>query len=355
MLSWFHETKRDLPWRRTDDIYHIWVSEVMLQQTRVETVVAYYQRFLQRFPTVGELAAAPLQAVLKIWEGLGYYARARNLHRAAQMVMTEHDGHIPKEPDVFRRLPGVGDYICAAVMSIAVGYPLPVVDGNVLRVYARWTGLGDDIGAGGTRAAVGRALAAVIPADRPGDFNEAMMELGALVCTPRQPRCEVCPLAVDCYACIHDRVDELPVRRRKPAVPVYDVAVAVIVRAGRLYIQQRRPEGHLGGLWEFPGGKVRDGEEPMAAVVRECREEIGAEVSVLEQLAEVRHMYSHFGIRLRVYVCRLSASPPVPSQPHCWIRMAELVNYPFPAANHKFFGALKQWWADHPALVQADP
>lgn len=355
LLAWFQAARRDLPWRRTDDIYAVWVSEVMLQQTRVDTVVSYYHRFLERFPTVDQLASAPLQAVLKIWEGLGYYARARNLHRAAQVVLTEHAGRIPREPELFRRLPGVGDYICAAVMSIAAGHPLPVVDGNVLRVYARVNGLFDDMGTGGTRTAVARELAAIIPAHRPGTFNEAMMELGALVCTPRQPRCDGCPLAADCYAFAHDRVGELPVRRRKPAVPVHEVAVAAIVRDGRLYIQQRPPEGHLGGLWEFPGGKVRAGEEAPAAVVRECREELGVEVSVLAELAKVRHMYSHFGIRLHAYICRLSASPPVPPQPHRWVLPTELSNYPFPAANHKFFGVLKQWWADHPALVQADP
>jgi A/G-specific adenine glycosylase len=345
LLAWYRAHRRDLPWRRTGDIYAVWVSEVMLQQTRVETVIPYYGRFLARFPTVAALAAAPLQDVLKLWEGLGYYTRARNLHRAAQRVVAEHGGRIPSTYEDFRALPGVGDYIAAAVLSIAAGAPLPVVDGNVLRVWARWRGLAEDIRKPRTLRRVREELAGNIPAATPGDFNQALMELGATVCVPASPRCRECPLAADCVALREGRTAELPVRPARPAVPHHEIAVGVIRRRdGRLLIQQRPEEGLLGGLWEFPGGKLEAGETAAEAVRRECREETGLEVAVEAALAEVRHAYSHFTVTLHVFVCRAGGRVRC-RRPHRWVRPAELGDYPFPGANKKFFGPLKDFLA----------
>jgi A/G-specific adenine glycosylase len=343
LARWFAGHRRDLPWRRRRDLYAIWVSEVMLQQTRVDTVLPYYRNFLKRFPTLKRLAAAPLQDVLKAWEGLGYYSRARNLWRAAKLVAENCHGRIPVEYDRFRELPGVGDYIAAAVMSIGRGLVMPVVDGNVLRVVCRWQGIGMDIRLAATRRRVRSFLEDIIPASSPGMFNEALMELGALVCLPRNPLCRQCPLRPGCFALRQDRTGSLPVKGKKKPVPLYRVALAVIVRGGKVFIQQRPEQGHLGGLWEFPGGKCAAGEKPEQAVVREAREELGVEVTVSEKLALVSHAYTHFKIVLHVFVCRLSGRGPRTRRPHAWVRFAGLQDYPFPAANHKFFSKLKEY------------
>ena len=343
LLSWFDRQRRDLPWRRRHDLYALWVSEVMLQQTRVETVVPFYVNFLRRFPTSKKLSLAPLQDVLKAWEGLGYYARARNLWQAVRIVQAECNGRIPGEYAAFRKLPGVGDYIAAAVLSIGCGHILPVVDGNVLRVVCRWQGIADDIGLAATKGKVRSFLQSVIPADAPGRFNEALMELGALVCLPRVPDCTLCPLRQDCFAFHNECTVSLPVKCKKKPVPIYRVALAVIVRSGKVFIQQRPESGHLGGLWEFPGGKCGPGEAPLHAVVRECREELGVDVAVLSNLAEVRHAYSHFKVHLYIFICRQRRGRLHTSRPHAWISAGELASYPFPGANHKFFPELKEY------------
>ncbi len=343
LRRWFDLNRRNLPWRRQRGLYAIWVSEVMLQQTRVETVVPYYRSFLKRFPSLGKLAAASLQEVLKAWEGLGYYARARNLHRGARQVREQCRGRIPVGYEEFRKLPGVGEYIAAAVLSIGCGLAVPVVDGNVLRVVCRWQGIGGDIRLPATRRKVRSFLERIIPAESPGRFNEAMMELGALVCLPKAPLCRQCPLRPGCFAFGHDRTGSLPVRSRKRPVPTYRVALAVIVRRGRIFIQQRPEIGHLGGLWEFPGGKCHSGEKPECAVVRECREELGVDVEPLAELAEVAHAYSHFKVQLHVFVCHPGQGRIRTRRPHAWVRFAELQEYPFPAANHKFFPILKDY------------
>jgi A/G-specific adenine glycosylase len=343
LRRWFERNRRDLPWRRRRGLYAIWVSEVMLQQTRVETVVPYYLEFLRRFPTAQKLAAAPLQEVLKAWEGLGYYSRARNLWQAARLVVGTLHGRIPVEYDRFRELPGVGEYIAAAVLSIGRGLALPVVDGNVLRVVCRWQGIGGDVGKTATRREVRAFLETVIPGDDPGRFNEALMELGALVCLPGEPRCPQCPLRPGCFACRRGRTGSLPVRSRKKTVPEYRVALAVIRRGRRVFIQQRPEQGHLGGLWEFPGGKCRQGEAPRRALARECREELGIEVKAEAELAVVRHAYSHFKVVLHVFMCRQTGGRNSTCRPHAWLRGDELQKYPFPGANHKFFPELLKY------------
>jgi A/G-specific adenine glycosylase len=343
LLNWFNRNRRDLPWRQRRDLYAIWVSEVMLQQTRVSTVLPYYRDFLKRFPTLKRLATATLQDVLKAWEGLGYYSRARNLWRAARLVRENFHGRIPDDYGQFRKLPGVGDYIAAAVLSISRGLAVPVVDGNVLRVVCRWQGIGDDIRLAATKKKVRSFLCEIIPAAVPGRFNEALMELGALVCLPKDPLCPQCPLRQGCFAFRQGRMGSLPVKSKKRPGPTYRVALAVIVRKGRIFIQQRPEQGHLGGLWEFPGGKCLAAEKPELAVVRECHEELGVGVEALSKLAEVRHAYSHFKVVLHVYACRLLKGLPKTRQPHAWVKSGELNRYPIPAANHKFFPQLRSY------------
>jgi len=344
---WFAANRRDLPWRRRRDLYAIWVSEVMLQQTRVDTALPFFKDFLKRFPTLERLAAAPLQDVLKAWEGLGYYSRARNLWRAARLVVENFHGRIPVEYERFRELPGVGDYIAAAVMSIGCGLAVPVIDGNVLRVVCRWQGIDTDVRLAATRRRVRSFLEKIIPAASPGLFNESLMELGALVCLPKSPRCALCPLQPGCRAARGGLASVLPVKSGKAQTPRYQVALAVIVRGGKLFIQQRPENGHLGGLWEFPGGKCRAGEKAELAVVRECGEELGVEIEVQAQLAVVRHAYSHFKVVLHVFACRLLGGRIRTRQPHAWVKVSDLDRYPFPAGNHKFFPRLREWLSNH--------
>ena len=232
LLEWYHRNQRRLPWRETRDPYRIWVSEVMLQQTRVATVVDYYHRFLDRFPDVHVLAEAEQQAVLKVWEGLGYYARARNLHRAAQQVTAEHGGCIPADYDRFRALPGVGEYIAAAVLSIAFDRPHAVVDGNVKRVLARIEGLDAPVNQASSHRIFRETADRRLHRTAPGAFNQAMMELGALVCTPRRPDCRKCPVNAVCRAFGTDTVGRYPRRVQPKAVPEYAVAVGVIYKTG---------------------------------------------------------------------------------------------------------------------------
>ncbi len=345
LIDWYSANHRDLPWRKTRNPYYIWVSEVMLQQTQVKTVLPYYNRFVHQFKTLTQLARADLQAVLKTWEGLGYYARAHNLHRAAVMVLNEHQGVVPDRWEDFHSLPGVGEYIAAAVLSIAFGKPHPVVDGNVMRVLARLQTIAEPVNKA-CSAQVFRQLAAALlePAD-PATFNQALMELGALVCRPARPLCSTCPLAKLCLAHRSGRVDAYPRRQKKRPLPQYQIATGVVFKNGRVLITRRRPDGLLGGLWEFPGGKLNDGESAEAACLREIKEEVNLVVRVDAHLARVRHTYTHFKIDMDVFCCshvsgRVKLNGPVD---HRWIRLDELNDYPLPGANRKFIPKLKRY------------
>jgi A/G-specific adenine glycosylase len=346
LLEWFCANGRELPWRSTRDPYRVWVSEVMLQQTQVRTVVPYFERFTDRFPDVATLAAAADHDVIKAWEGLGYYARARNLHRAAGEVVCDHGGVIPGDPAAFRALPGVGEYICAAVQSIAFGHALAAVDGNVRRVLARLFAIDHPAGPASSRSLFAGAADSLLDPKRPGDFNQAMMELGALVCRPASPRCEECPINAHCEAYREGSQDRLPVKQRKRPVPEHRVAVGVVVGRGERMLITRRPDrGLLGGLWEFPGGKIREGESPEDAVVREIKEEAGIDVEVTGYVTRVKHAYTHFKVDLEVYRCRPLGEEAVtlngPTD-HRWIAREEIAGYAFPKANHKFIPLLDE-------------
>ncbi len=340
LLAWYDAGRRDLPWRRTRDPYRIWVSEVMLQQTRVGTVLPYYERFLTRFPTLQDLAAADLGEVLKVWEGLGYYARARNLHRAARELVAR-GGAFPTTLEGWRRLPGVGPYTAAALHSIVNGAPVAAVDGNVRRVLARLMGW---------KVPDPRELRelaqALVPPERPGEHNQALMELGATLCTPRRPRCDACPLADLCRARASGDPQAFPAPRRRKPLPHHTIGAALLWRDdGRLLISRRPLEGLLGGLWEFPGGKAEPGEALEACVARELREELGVEVEVLGPAhPPIDHAYTHFRITLHVFHCRLVGGTPQAREgvlEFRWVRPEELDAYPFPAADRPVVEALK--------------
>jgi A/G-specific adenine glycosylase len=344
LIAWYNVQCRPLPWRDTSDPYRIWVSEVMLQQTQVKTVIPYYHVFLRRFPDIFHLATSDMQDVLKIWEGLGYYARARNLHKAAGIMVERHGGNIPYDIKLFQKLPGVGDYIASAVMSIAYGQPYAVVDGNVKRVLARLQKIDIPVNGSSSAMAFKEAAGRLLYKKDSGKFNQAMMELGAVVCTPRSPDCSSCPVKGSCQAFRSSVVDQYPNRIKKPKTPLYHIATGIVHKGRKVLITRRKPEGLLGGLWEFPGGKVKKGESAEAACVREIKEEVNLKVEAEEHIARVRHAYTHFKIVMDVYRCkyragRIRLNGPVDFQ---WIRLSEIDDYPFPGANHKFIPMLKE-------------
>ncbi|MGC8762060.1 MAG: A/G-specific adenine glycosylase [Acidobacteriota bacterium] len=338
LLSWFEKNRRDLPWRRERDPYRVWISEVMLQQTRVETVVPYFREFLRRFPTVEALAAATEEEVLRVWEGLGYYARARRLPAAARAVLGR--GGFPREGASLRRLPGFGPYTAGAVASLAFGRREPVLDGNVKRLWCRLFAV-EEPPTGKTLARLWDLSRRAVAEGPPGPVNEALMELGALVCTPRRPSCPACPLAFACRALALGEPEAYPRRPPRRPLPVVRAAVAILWRGPRFAVAQRPAHGLLGGLWELPGGKVEEGESPREAVLRELREELGAEAEVAGALPEVRHAYSHFRVVLYPFECRLprGAAPLRPSAPLRWIAPEERGTLPLPAATRKILDA----------------
>jgi A/G-specific adenine glycosylase len=344
LLRHYDRHRRDLPWRRVRDPYAIWVAEVMLQQTRVETVRGRWPAFLRRFPDVPTLARAREQSVLKAWEGLGYYRRARNLRAAARALVAAGRTTLPDTEEALRALPGFGPYTAAAVASIAFGRPAAVVDGNVERVLARFEDERGDVTRAGARGRVREAAARLLAPRRPGDWNQALMELGATVCLPRNPRCGACPLERDCRGRAAGDPQRLPRRPRRPRTPHHDIAAGLVWRQGRLLIARRAAEGLLGGLWEFPGGKRRAGESLEQACVREVREETGLAVRALEPFMALDHAYTHFRITLHLFHCTSARGRPRPlaCEAPRFVTLEEIDRYPFPRANRRALEALRR-------------
>lgn len=355
LLAWYSEHQRDLPWRRTHDPYRIIVAEFMLHQTRVSTVLPYYERFLRLFPDWATLGCAALDDVLKAWEGLGYYARARHLHQLAQHVCAQHDGQLPESAQALRALPGIGEYTVGAILSIAFGQDQPAIDGNARRVLCRVFQITDDPTGPVGRERLQEIATALLPPGQAGAFNQALMDLGGTVCTPRRPACVLCPWSADCRARRLGVQESLPVKRLSKPLPHYDIAAGIIWRGEQMLIAQRPPHGLLGGLWEFPGGKREPGESLEECVRREVREELCIAVQVGALLATVEHAYTHFRITLHAFHCQyVSGEPqchPVGSLPPganggaCtawrWVTAQELERYAFPAANRKIIRMLR--------------
>ncbi len=303
LLAWYDKNRRDLPWRKTRDPYAIWVAEIMLQQTQVDTVIPYFNRFLKRFPTLRSLARASRDDVLKSWENLGYYARARNLHEAAGQVLADHGGELPSTPGGLLSLPGIGEYTAGAILSIAFEKPVPAVDGNVRRVLSRLLALRKPLREPAVQKKIEKAVQAMMPQDRPGHFNQAMMDLGATVCLPRNPVCEKCPVAKVCLARTMGLQNTIPSVSKRAALPHRDVTAAILRKNGRVLVVRRPEKGLLGGLWKFPGGKREEGLSLQQCLRRSVMGELGIEIAVGRKLLSVEHGFTHFLVTLHAYAC----------------------------------------------------
>lgn len=324
LITWYRQHGRILPWRGHPDPYAVWVSEIMLQQTRVEAVIPYFERWMRRFPTIKDLARASERDVLKLWEGLGYYSRARNLHKAAKIVAKQHSGRLPRDLNALRKLPGIGRYTVGAIASIAFGLDEPALDGNSRRVLSRVFDVREPADSPAGEKILWELAVQHLPKGRAGDYNQALMDLGATTCLPKKPLCPVCPLKDLCEARKLGVQEQRPVLKHKKGVPHYVQAEAVIVRRGRVLLAKRPSKGLLGGMWEFPNGRVNG--DPARGLAGAIRRAYRLRVRRREALAILRHAYTHFSVTVHAFRCELVSAPEDKSLK--WVRVAELENYP---------------------------
>jgi A/G-specific adenine glycosylase len=348
LLEWYKAHARPMPWQEHPDPYHLLVAATMLQQTQVKTVLPYLERFLQRFPTIRDLAAAEEEEVLRYWSGLGYYNRARSLHRAAQQICERHNGKVPCRVDALRHLPGVGEYTAGAVVSIACGKPEPALDANGYRILARLLAFEEDITRSSSRRRLTESCRQILPEHAPGEFNQALMDLGATICTAREPRCLICPLASECRAFLQGRQTSLPtLPPHRASEKVQDVC-AVIEHDGR-WLMVKRTNGRLWqGLWEFPRVRVNEGETLEQAAYR-AASTVGAQVDGGEVVATVRHGLMHYSVTLYAVRCRLrsqaihvmlSDSGEGKSDTLCWVLPHEASKLPLSSPMRRLIGNL---------------
>ena len=353
LVAWYGRQQRELPWRTGPagqrDGYAVWVSEVMAQQTRLSVVVDYFNRWMARFPTVERLAEADQQEVLKQWEGLGYYSRARNLHRAARIVTDEFAGRLPRTRQELLQLPGIGAYTAGAILSLAFGLPEPILDGNVKRVFSRLWDIDAPVDAHAIQEQLWTYARAVVEAaPQPGAVNEGLMELGALLCLPQNPRCLLCPLQSDCLAAARGTQNQRPVRSPRRQTPHFDVTAAVIwegtLGASRLLITQRPADGLLGGLWVFPGGRKEEVDADLPACLRRTiQQELGITITVGEQVTKVQHAFTHFRMTLHAFHARIEDGTPQPIgvADWRWTTLDTIEQFPFPVTERKVISALR--------------
>lgn len=343
LLRWYARHARRLPWRGRRDPYAVWISEVMLQQTRVEAVIPYYHRWMKRFPRMADLAAASPDQVLQMWEGLGYYRRALHLHQAARSLVSQGRIGLPETAGELERLPGIGRYTAAAIAALAFGRDEVAIDGNLKRVLARLIDLRVDPRTTGGDRRIRAHAEALLPRGRASEFNQALMDLGATICLPRAPDCPSCPIRSACLAFARGTQGRRPVRRARPAVPHRIVGAAVVRRGGAVLIA-RRPEGKLlGGLWEFPGGKRKGRESLARCVERELEEELGLVVAVGTRLEVFTHTYTHFRVTVHAYACSVKSGRPVAHEHTAvrWVRPERLHGFPMGKVDRQIAQALR--------------
>lgn len=334
LLDWYYRSARDLPWRADNDAYKIWVSEIMLQQTRVEAVKKYYTRWIERFPTLEVLAEASEQEVLTYWQGLGYYSRARNLLAGVRKVCAEYGGRMPNDLAAIQSLPGVGDYTAGAIASIAYGRPVPAIDGNVLRIVSRLFCLDGDITKQTTKRQVKDLVRKHMSIEHPGDFNQALMDLGATICIPRQPRCESCPVVKLCEAYAQEVQNMLPVRSEKKEPELVELVSGLVLRDGYYLLNKRPAKGLLAGMWEFPTFKLTTGNADAERLQEGLYREFGQTVCVKEKGFHYLHIFSHRKWDITFYSCEWQAGHVLPESA-CWLDSSELMSVPWAGPHHK--------------------
>ncbi len=328
LLPWYRKNARDLPWRRTKDPYKIWVSEIMLQQTQVQTVIPYYEKWLKRFPDITTLAKAPESEVMKYWAGLGYYRRARMLHEAAKTIMKDHGGKFPSVPEKILELPGIGRYTAGAISSIAFGLPQPILDGNVIRILTRIEGIGDDIGSPKTLQKLWKISESVVPEKNPGDFNQAMMELGATVCTPQNPDCSACPATSSCFSFKNKSWEKFPFKKNREKLENIGSAALVLRQAGKVLVEKQPRTARWGGLWMFPHAKNQK------SVFKKFR--LSAEKGLHKMT--LFHGFTKYKVRLDVY--ESLEKPFLPDGDFKWARVRDLEQIAFPSPHKKISQAV---------------
>jgi A/G-specific adenine glycosylase len=344
LMKWYAVNQRRLPWRAHRDPYAVWISEVLLQQTRVDQAESYFHRFLTTFPSVVALSEATQSEVLKVCEGMGYYARARNLHEAAKVVRDRFSGAVPDRLEDLLSLPGVGPYTARAVLSIAFGRRHAVLDGNVKRILSRVFNLDGEIGSTSHEKTLWSLAESLVCPNDPGGYNQALMDLGSMVCRPRKPKCPDCPIEASCLARKAGREQSLPRRKAKPERPHLDVSAGIIMGEDRVLITKRFPKGLLGGLWEFPGGKKESFDSSMeACLAREIDEELAIEIRVGPLFMKVRHAYTHFRITLYAFLCRYVGGEPqtLGCADFKWVKVSDIRDYAFPKADRKILEKLE--------------
>ena len=341
LLNWYRHHGRILPWRGLTDPYAVWVSEIMLQQTRVETVIPYFAKWMRIFPTVQALANASEREVLNAWEGLGYYSRARNFHKAAKIVVQKHRGALPDNLEELAKLPGVGRYTMGALASIVFNMDEPALDGNLKRVYARLFDVSEPVNSSGGEKALWRIARENLPKGRAADFNQALMDLGATICLPKKPRCLLCPVMSFCRAREHGTQELRPVKKAKPAVPSHVHAAAVIVKRGRVLLARRPSRGLLGGMWEFPNARILG--DPAGALANALKTEYHLGLRRkrgTDPLGVFHHAYSHFKVTVHVFECELTSQPETGNLK--WVSLQSLDEYPMGRVDRQIARALVQ-------------
>lgn len=343
LLCWYAAQKRSLPWRTNPQPYAVWVAEIMAQQTRLDSMLPYYSRWMRRYPSIRSLARSAEQDVLALWEGLGYYSRARNLRRAAQIVIKEYGGRLPSTVEELNNLPGIGAYTAGAIASVAFGVDAPAVDGNAVRVLSRLFDV-DMPASSASAQKFFRSLAAQhLPAGRAADYNQALMDLGAQVCTPRQPKCGDCPLRVECRAAALGIEEQRPVKIRVKAPPRRHFAAAVVQQRGLVLLVQRPSTGLLAGMWEFPNAPLRSQRSAKAALRKELKQSLGLVLPFEHRLGEFEHAYSHFSVCLQVFHHPLQGLRPKVNtkRPHRWLPISQLKSLPMGKLDRRIADALQ--------------
>jgi len=345
LLNWFADNARDLPWRKTYSPYHVWISEIMLQQTQMDRVIDYFNRWMKQFPDIASITRSEEEKILKLWEGLGYYSRARNIFRTANILKEQHDGELPTEFKLLLQLPGIGKYTAGAIMSIAFNKEYTIVDANIERVFARLFNLAKSVKDKNTHHFIWEKAEELLPRGRTREFNQALMELGALVCIPKNPRCKVCPVSDFCQSLKKNVVHKRPVITKSSQTVFIEMATGILTHKGKIFIQKRKPKGVWANLWEFPGGRLEPGETPEMALIREYAEETQLQIGKLKKITTVKHSYTIYRVRLHCFLCSLEDDRFEPvlhtAQEYRLVNPAELSNYAFPAGHRKFIDHLK--------------